>query len=544
MLLTISIWSFFAGMEIIVQSLEMKMIMIKLQYIGISFFPAFYMISILQYVTSGRLPTKPLIIIFFIIPFLTLIFMLTNEYHELVYQNIFLNKISDSVAVVGKSRGLWYFVNVAFDYLAVLISTIFLLHFIYNSRRLYKLQAFSLLIGSFLPWIPNIIYLIRGGNDFDFTPFFFILSVIIFANAFFRFRLFDIIPAARKIFLDYINDGIIILDKEQRIIDINLAAQKIFGMEKNIGFSIYNLLGNFPEIELFIKEAAFTKEIEFKYGEKYFDLFMSPIVDKNNSIVGVILHFRDVTFRVSTQLALKKREEELSELNATKDKLFSIIAHDLKNPFMAIIGFTEILENEIHKLSEEEKDDILKHLKEATSNTYKMLDNLLRWSQIQTGRIIFEPENILLNNIIDEVITNLSYQSSIKKISILNKLDLPYYVYGDKTLLNIIFTNLISNAIKFTISGGSVKIYVSVNDDSINIFVEDSGIGMNSEELEKLFELNKNYSKHGTSGEKGTGLGLLIVKEFIAMHKGQLKAESTPMTGTKFNISLPFNSVK
>ncbi|MDX9924560.1 MAG: HAMP domain-containing sensor histidine kinase [Ignavibacteriaceae bacterium] len=173
-----------------------------------------------------------------------------------------------------------------------------------------------------------------------------------------------------------------------------------------------------------------------------------------------------------------------------------------------------------------------------------MLDNLLRWSQIQTGRIIFEPENILLNNIIDEVITNLSYQANIKKISILNKLDLPYYIYGDKTLLNIIFTNLISNAIKFTISGGSVKIYVSVNDDSINIFVEDSGIGMNSEELEKLFELNKNYSKHGTSGEKGTGLGLLIVKEFIAMHKGQLKAESTPMTGTKFNISLPFNSVK
>ncbi|MCK9281211.1 MAG: ATP-binding protein, partial [Melioribacteraceae bacterium] len=446
---------------------------------------------------------------------------------------------SESIVVVGKIRGFWYFVNVAYDYLAILISTIYLLYFIYNSRKIYKLQAASLLIGSFLPCIPNIIYLFRGGNDFDLTPIFFILSVTIFSNAFFRFRLFDIVPTARKIFLDYINDGIIIIDKELRVIDINQTAQKIFGMEKNIGSSIFSLLRNFPDIELFIKEGVFSKEIEFKYGEKSFDLIMSPINDKNNSIVGIILHFRDVTSRVNTQEALLKREEELSELNATKDKLFSIIAHDLKNPFMAIIGFTEILETEINELSEAEKNEILKHLREATSQTYKMLDNLLRWSQIQTGRIIFEPENVLLNNIIDEVLNNLNYQAKIKNISLITDFDSVYYLNADKTLLNIVFTNLISNSIKFTVSGGSVKISASLENEYIHIFLEDSGIGMNEQEVEKVFELNKSYTKHGTSGEKGTGLGLLVVKEFIAMHKGKLSAQSTLGVGTKFTVSLP-----
>ncbi|MFA7290463.1 MAG: HAMP domain-containing sensor histidine kinase, partial [Melioribacteraceae bacterium] len=169
----------------------------------------------------------------------------------------------------------------------------------------------------------------------------------------------------------------------------------------------------------------------------------------------------------------------------------------------------------------------------------KMLDNLLRWSQIQTGRIIFEPENVLLNNIIDEVLNNLNYQAKIKNISLITDFDSVYYLNADKTLLNIVFTNLISNSIKFTVSGGRVKISASLENEFINIFLEDSGIGMNEQEVEKVFELNKSYTKHGTSGEKGTGLGLLVVKEFIAMHKGKLSAQSTLGVGTKFTVSLP-----
>jgi PAS domain S-box-containing protein len=236
---------------------------------------------------------------------------------------------------------------------------------------------------------------------------------------------------------------------------------------------------------------------------------------------------------------LTESGQKLKELNASKDKLFSIIAHDLKSPFLSLLGFSEILSNEFDHLTEDEMKESISGIYELSSNSYKLLENLLQWSRIQIGKIDFYPEPFNLHYELSPAILLLSQTAKIKNIKIENLIDRKAFITADKNMLNTIVRNLISNSIKFCNKGGKIIISSNEMEDCTEISVEDNGVGMDKIHLENLFSIDKNSSTKGTADETGTGLGLLLCKEMVEKHGGKITVQSTPGKGSEFKFTIP-----
>ena len=230
---------------------------------------------------------------------------------------------------------------------------------------------------------------------------------------------------------------------------------------------------------------------------------------------------------------------ELKAANATKDKFFSIIAHDLKSPFTYLLSYSELLLNEFETSEKEELLSYIKNIHEVSNNTYKLLQNLLEWSRSQTGKIKYEPIEFDFY----ELAVNAQFihqkLSEPKSIKIVSRVDQESLLTGDYHMFDTIMRNLVSNAIKFSHPNSEVIIDFKQNNDSIEISVQDFGLGMDEDHISKLFKLEESITKVGTNGERGTGLGLILCNEFIQYHKGQLLVESELGKGTTFRIILP-----
>lgn len=242
---------------------------------------------------------------------------------------------------------------------------------------------------------------------------------------------------------------------------------------------------------------------------------------------------------VSLEEKVEQRTKQLSELNATKDKFFSIIAHDLKNPFNALMGFSSLLIDSFDEYNDEEKLDLIQTMSDASENAYKLLENLLEWSRSQTGSIKWNPEEISIDNITQETISVLENAAFNKKISLQAIVPDNTIVYADSNMITTVIRNLVSNSIKYTLNGGEIKIYSSQEEGILEITIEDNGVGIRKEDLDKLFRIDVNFSTNGTNSEPGTGLGLILCREFVVKNGGKIWVESEQGIGSKFKFTLP-----
>lgn len=238
--------------------------------------------------------------------------------------------------------------------------------------------------------------------------------------------------------------------------------------------------------------------------------------------------------RVKAQKALEVSEAELRIANASKDKLFSIISHDLKSSFNVLIGFSELISKNVHKQNIEKIAQYAAIINNISGQTYGLLKNLLEWSLSQTSSISFNPQKFNLTELINEVIEFEQHLAQQKNIALSSLVKDAVEIIADKNMVSTILINLLSNAIKFTNEGGEVT--VDFNEKVIT--VADTGIGISSEDIQKLFHLESNYTKIGTLKEKGTGLGLILCKEFVDKHKGKIWVESEPEKGSRFCFTL------
>ena len=260
---------------------------------------------------------------------------------------------------------------------------------------------------------------------------------------------------------------------------------------------------------------------------------------------------QEIILRKKMEEELKRSEQQLRELNATKDKFFSIIAHDLKSPFQSLLGFSNLLVSKFEKYDISKQKKFLGILNNDIKNTYKLLENLLQWSLSQSGKIDFKPEKLNLYLLVSETIDVLYNFAEKKTISIINSITEDLYVNADKDMLSVIFRNLISNAIKFTPKRGVIEIGCNIveetrhtlskqsNKSKIQIYVKDSGVGITLEKQANIFNILDNISTKGTEQETGTGLGLMLCKDFIEMHNGKIWVESQAQKGSKFIFTLP-----
>ncbi len=240
---------------------------------------------------------------------------------------------------------------------------------------------------------------------------------------------------------------------------------------------------------------------------------------------------------------LVKFSNELQEANSAKNTFFSIISHDLRSPFHSILGLSDVLMVDYEQLSDEEKKNIVKMLNDSANNIFRLLDNLLKWSQSQVGAIKYEPENLNINELINGVINLTRNFASDKNIKIEYQNNLDINVFADKITLETVIRNVLLNAIKFSHMHSKIVINVEKINNHINIITKDFGIGISKVEIEKLFSINQKNIRHGTNGEKGSGLGLVLCKEFTELNKGKIFVESSENVGTTVTIQLPINKI-
>lgn len=236
--------------------------------------------------------------------------------------------------------------------------------------------------------------------------------------------------------------------------------------------------------------------------------------------------------------------EELMATNKTKDKLFSIIAHDLRAPFNSLIGFSELLMEQVSQTTDKKIQKYSTIINESLNNTYNYLNNLLEWSRLQSNRIEYHPTIFNVSDLVEEVKDFLLVQAQNKEINIKLKLPQQMPIYADRDLIEVVLINLISNAIKYSNKGADVVVWGKHIDKQDKIYVEDNGVGMSQESLERLFKAEASFSTPGTNNEKGTGLGLVLCNDLIKKHGGQLDVKSELGRGSVFFISLPSQESK
>jgi len=238
---------------------------------------------------------------------------------------------------------------------------------------------------------------------------------------------------------------------------------------------------------------------------------------------------------------VEERTKELEKANATKDKFFSIIAHDLKNSFTGLLGYSDILLSDFDRFPDEEKKTIISAIRQVSEGTYKLLQNLLEWASVQTGNIQFNPEEFELNGFLSDEF-NLQQTFAAKKgITMDYQSGDDLKILADKTMLSTVFRNVISNAIKFTKKGGQITITLASDEHFALVSVKDTGTGIKAENIEKIFKVNENYKTHGTDNEEGTGLGLILSKEFINKNGGDIFIQSEPEVGTQVSFTIPLS---
>ena len=341
------------------------------------------------------------------------------------------------------------------------------------------------------------------------------------------------------------------LDENGIITDVNPAWLELMGYseEEIIGKNFTILLSG--ENQKKFKKAFNIFKKKGEVSNIQFDLFK-----KDGSVIYINYHgkveytidnqffrshfvFNNITLQLKAEQTIIKSEQRLRELNATKDKFFSIIAHDLKNPFNDLMGFTQLLALNIEKYDKSKIEQFVKIIHQSSKLAYNLLENLLDWSRSQTGTLKFNPEKILINKLIDENIDLLESTARNKSIQIYSEFDEDLFAFADKNMVKTIIRNLISNAIKYTNQGGHINIKTYSDNKVCEISVSDSGIGIVEENIDKIFVIDESFSTTGTEKEKGTGLGLILCKEFVKKNGGKLWVKSEPAKGSTFTFTLP-----
>ncbi|MFA8342144.1 MAG: ATP-binding protein, partial [Rhodothermaceae bacterium] len=376
-------------------------------------------------------------------------------------------------------------------------------------------------------------------------------------------------------------DGVMVINSKNRIVRSNQRFIDMWGLEVQDdgplessyikSFMVENVK-NSDELEKYIEtdKAEFkgnfnNRIIELKNG-KIFKLCIKPqmvfdeitgyvftfgditqqktlekrLEENNRELAGAHAKMEEVTFNtVLLNKKLAESEKKLIELNANKDRFFSIISHDLKSPFSSLLGLTELLHREYDTIEDETRKTWISSMNNQTQNIYNLLESLLEWAKTQTGRMDFNPEKFDLYNLVDDLFDLFENNALGKEIRLTNEIHQEILLFGDVNMNMTVLRNLLSNAIKFTPRGGEVKVWCEETEAEHKISVSDSGVGMDKNALDSLFKIEVYNTTLGTEDEKGTGVGLILCEEFVKKHKGVIYAESEIDKGSVFTYTIP-----
>jgi signal transduction histidine kinase len=454
-------WAFWMIFETASRTADLKIFWSKLEYFGAVSTPVLYLIFVLRFTGKGRFITSKNILFLFIVPVITVLVALTNDRHHLIWSGF--SSISEKTNIMEYYHGIWFWIGyLAYNNLLFILSTYFLFYFIFYQKKVFRAQGFIIFFAGLSPWIASIFYLfgVSPVSGIDLPPISIILSGSLFAFAILYTPFLDLVPVAREKLVEVLPEGIIVLDGQNRILDINEAALSFLGirnkniigiraesLEAPVVFLLNSILDNEPIREIDIKENE---------GTSTYRITKQSISTHPNSRL-VVIH--NISERKFLELQIYKQNRELSKLNSDKDRFISILAHDLRSPFCALLGFSELLWQNIHKYDISEIESSAESINKSAQKIFNLLEDLLLWAKAQSGKITFEPEEVNFNMIFSKVLEILTPAAISKDISISCPSLVKLNIYADINMLKTILRNLLSNAIKFTNPGGKITVY-------------------------------------------------------------------------------------
>jgi len=356
-----------------------------------------------------------------------------------------------------------------------------------------------------------------------------------------------------KEIINQINDGIAVFNEQGKIVIWNKGIEKITGLksteviDQNMADIQYQLFVPYTREKSSV-QSTLKSIIEFEKPEFFNRFINDEIVAQNTkeirNVQSIIFPVKFDDFNLFCAVMrdvteIKKYEKQLLQLNANKDRFITILAHDLKNPFNALLGLSELLAKNIQTYDQERNVNLANIIYQTSRRTYKLLEELLLWAGAQSGKIPFAPQKINFIDICTKTVEALESNSSSKNITINYSIHDEIYLFADSNMLKTVMRNLVSNSIKFCKSGSTIEISIAENLEKATITILDNGVGIPEDIKGKLFDISQNHTTLGTDEEKGTGLGLIICKEFVEKQGGNIWFESELGKGSKFCFTIP-----
>jgi len=520
-------------------NVELRVLFAKIEMIGMVLVAPAWLLFAIQYSATNRMIRANYIPLIFVLPIVTLILTWTNEQHWLIWENYdFYWK--GNIFLLNIHYGVWFWIHTIYSYLLLMVSSLLIIRTVFKSSQYYQKQAIVLIVGVLIPWFGNIFNLFQIGyiRELGLTPFFFAISVILVGVGLFYFRLMSIVPIAHNLVVENMEDGLLVLDGNNQIVDINQACLNIFGWSLKIvvGKNISDVWTYNNELLAKYSEALNIRS-EIALGKNgiihYYDLQIQPLYNRNKSYMGRLITLHDITELRAAQMELQRqRRQESIELIAGG------VAHDFNNLLSIIMGNLKL----VNIACEEQRDikEYLQHIRDSAQKAAAITSQLLTFTKgikpvkepLSIAPIVQETAKLILST------SKVSYKLKIPP-------DL-WQVNADKNLMSQVLENLIINANQAMPEGGTILITaenvkpspllpkpLKITGSYVKLSCKDQGVGIPGEQLNKIFD------PYFTTKSQGSGLGLAICDAIIRKHEGYIAVESVVGKGSTFTVFLP-----
>ncbi len=554
-------------MEVRADVLPSKEFWVNMQYFGYDTIPVALLLTVLQYMGIQKWFTIKRLCTLFFVPVVTILLLWTNDYHHLMRYGTCIEN-SGGLNFLGQTYGLWCWINMVYLFTLILVSLTLLIRSFIHSTSFYRRPLILLISGVALPTVFSFLYIFHHGPALrmDFSPAISCLGCALIALAILRFRLFEIKPVAYDLVIHSVRDGVLILDENNLVVDVNDACEKILGIAESevIGARLDSAFSSCPELVgmLNIDGSHDRKEVEIMHRghRKYLEVQVSSLTSRNGRSLGKLAIITDITERRQREDELKaakielekaltnaeKLADEAKSANAAKSQFLANMSHEIRTPLNGVIGMMGLLlDTDLDKTQREYAE-----LAETSSTAlFEIVNDILDFSKIEAGKLDLELVDFSLHAAVRSVGDMLSGKVREKGISYSSQIapEIPSNLHGDEVRLRQVLVNLVGNAVKFTESGGvAVQVFLDSRNESTMILrfeVTDIGIGISPEKIETLF--NPFSQEDGSISRRfgGTGLGLAISSELVSVMGGDIGVDSRKGEGSTFWFTSTFRTV-